>query len=243
VYALERLDLHGADHATLCLTFPGGAMEVHLPLPGLYNAINALAATAACLELGVAAARIRASLERFDAAFGRIERIDAGGRPLLIALIKNPVGATETVRMLTEARMFHTSTAPEVTPASSHHDSPLIVSNTNHNLHLFILINDRHADGTDVSWLWDAEFERLAGCVAHVTVSGTRAADMAVRLKYAGVEPERMTIAEDPSHALDAALNRLPSGATLYVLPTYTAMLDLRAELVRRGWARPFWEH
>jgi UDP-N-acetylmuramyl tripeptide synthase len=242
-YALERLDLHGADHATLCLTFPGGAMEVHLPLPGLYNAINALAATAACLELGVAAACIRASLERFDAAFGRIERIDAGGRPLLIALIKNPVGATETVRMLTDARKFHTSTAPEVTPASSHHDSPLIVSNTNHNLHLFILINDRHADGTDVSWLWDAEFERLAGCVAHVTVSGTRAADMAVRLKYAGVEPERMTIAEDPSHALDAALNRLPSGATLYVLPTYTAMLDLRAELVRRGWARPFWEH
>ena len=242
-YALERLDLHGADHATLYLTFPGGAMEVHLPLPGLYNAINALAATATCLELGVAAACIRTSLECFDAAFGRIERIDAGGRPLLIALIKNPVGATETVRMLTEARMFHTSTAPEVTPASSHHDSPLIVSNTNHNLHLFILINDRHADGTDVSWLWDAEFERLAGCVAHVTVSGTRAADMAVRLKYAGVEPERMTIAEDPSHALDAALNRLPSGATLYVLPTYTAMLDLRAELVRRGWARPFWEH
>jgi UDP-N-acetylmuramyl tripeptide synthase len=242
-YVLERLDLHGADHATLYLTFPGGAMEVHLPLPGLYNAINALAATATCLELGVAAACIRTSLECFDAAFGRIERIDAGGRPLLIALIKNPVGATETVRMLTEARMFHTSTAPEVTPASSHHDSPLIVSNTNHKLHLFILINDRHADGTDVSWLWDAEFERLAGCVAHVTVSGTRAADMAVRLKYAGVEPERMTIAEDPSHALDAALNRLPSGATLYVLPTYTAMLDLRAELVRRGWARPFWEH
>jgi UDP-N-acetylmuramyl tripeptide synthase len=242
-YALERLDLHGADHATLYLTFPGGAMEVHLPLPGLYNAINALAATATCLELGVAAACIRTSLECFDAAFGRIERIDAGGQPLLIALIKNPVGATETVRMLTEARMFHTSTAPEVTPASSHHDSPLIVSNTNHNLHLFILINDRHADGTDVSWLWDAEFERLAGCVAHVTVSGTRAADMAVRLKYAGVEPERMTIEDDPPHALDAALKRLPPGATLYVLPTYTAMLDLRAELVRRGWARPFWEH
>ena len=79
--------------------------------------------------------------------------------------------------------------------------------------------------------------------MAHVTVSGTRAADMAVRLKYAGVEPERMTIEDDPPHALDAALKRLPPGATLYVLPTYTAMLDLRAELVRRGWARPFWEH
>lgn len=246
VYALERLELHGADHATLYLTFPGGAMEVHLPLPGLYNAINALAATATCLELGIAAPCIRAALERFDAAFGRIERIDAGGRPLLIALIKNPVGATETVRMLTESRIAHIAHGSEVSSAASPHDSRRIAPDTYHaplDLHLLILINDRHADGTDVSWLWDAEFERLAGCVAHVTVSGTRAADMAVRLKYAGVEPERMTIEEDPLQALDAALKRLPSDTTLYVLPTYTAMLDLRADLVRRGWARPFWEH
>ncbi|MGQ9548787.1 MAG: MurT ligase domain-containing protein [Roseiflexus sp.] len=242
-YALERLDLHSTDHATLYMTFPGGAMEVRLPLPGLYNAINALAATAACLELGVPAWCIRASLEHFDAAFGRIERINAGGRPLLIALIKNPVGATETIRMLTESRI---SNGSGVSSASSHHDDlRRVVPGTQHSpldLHLLILINDRHADGTDVSWLWDAEFERLVGRVAHVTVSGTRAADMAVRLKYAGVAPEQMTIEEDPSHALDAALKQLPPGATLYVLPTYTAMLDLRAELVRRGWARPFWE-
>jgi UDP-N-acetylmuramyl tripeptide synthase len=104
------------------------------------------------------------------------------------------------------------------------------------------LINDRHADGTDVSWLWDAEFERLAGAVGHVTVGGTRAADMAVRLKYAGVDPERIAVVPEPAQALDAALGRLPPGASLYALPTYTAMLELRAELVRRGWARPFWE-
>lgn len=162
-YAIERLDLRGTEDAILYLTFPGGAMEAHLPLPGLYNAINALAAIAVCLELGVPAPRIRATLERFDAAFGRIERVDAGGRPLLIALIKNPVGATETLRMLTDALNVKHST-----------------------LHLLILINDRYADGMDVSWLWDAEFERLAGHVAHATVGGTRAAEMAVRLKYAG---------------------------------------------------------
>lgn len=255
-YALERLDLHGAETATLYLTFPGGAMELHAPLPGLYNAINALAAVAACRELGVQAPRIRATLERFDAAFGRIERVDAGGRPLLIALIKNPVGATETIRMLTDALNVQPSTHSETVQGNvstddvqRSTDSETVRCNVSTGnvqpsmpLHLLILINDRHADGTDVSWLWDAEFERLARRVAHATVGGTRAADMAVRLKYAGIEPERMTVVDDLAAALDVALSRLPPGATLYALPTYTAMLDLRAELVRRRWARPFWE-
>ncbi|MDW8145448.1 MAG: MurT ligase domain-containing protein [Roseiflexaceae bacterium] len=245
-YALERLDLHGTETTTLYLTFPGSAMEVHLPLPGLYNAINALAAIAACRELGVPASRIRATLERFDAAFGRIERVDAGGRPLLIALIKNPVGATETIRMLTNSLNVErsTKTLRGDTAAAETLQGNVSTGNIQPStlLHLLILINDRYADGTDVSWLWDAEFERLAGHVAHATVGGTRAADMAVRLKYAGVEPERMTVADDPAEALDVALSRLPPGATLYALPTYTAMLDLRAELVRRRWARPFWE-
>jgi UDP-N-acetylmuramyl tripeptide synthase len=134
----------------------------------------------------------------------------------LIALIKNPVGASETVRMFTTAT-----------------DQPL---------HLLIAINDRFADGTDVSWLWDADFEPLAHRVAHVTVSGTRAADMALRLDYAGVAGEVITVIDDLPAALDAALSRLPPGETLAVLPTYTAMLDLRSEISRRGWAKPFWE-
>jgi hypothetical protein len=105
-----------------------------------------------------------------------------------------------------------------------------------------VAINDKHADGTDVSWLWDADFERLAGRVAGAVVSGTRAGDMAVRLKYAGVDPETIVVEPDLARALDQALGRLPAGATLYALPTYTAMLELRAELARRGWVRPFWE-
>jgi UDP-N-acetylmuramyl tripeptide synthase len=133
---------------------------------------------------------------------------------MLIALIKNPVGASETVRMLTTS------------------DEPL---------HLLIAINDRYADGTDVSWLWDADFEPLVACSARVSVSGTRAEDMAVRLKYAGVPPEQIYTEPDLARALDAALAVLPAGATLSLLPTYTAMLELRAELARRGWVRPFW--
>lgn len=226
-YRLVRLDTGGAEGSRLFITWAGGALELSLPLPGIYNAMNALAAAAAALSLGVAPALIRDTLARFHAAFGRIERVDAGGKPLLLVLIKNPVGASETVRMLTSAQADVTGTA------AGH----LAMA-----LNLLIAINDRHADGTDVSWLWDADFERLAGRVDHVVVSGTRAHDMAVRLKYAGIEPDRIVIEADLDRAIDAALAHLPDGATLYTLPTYTAMLELRAVLARRGWVRPFWE-
>jgi UDP-N-acetylmuramyl tripeptide synthase len=93
-----------------------------------------------------------------------------------------------------------------------------------------------------VSWLWDADFEPLAAHLAVVVVSGVRAHDMAVRLKYAGIPADQISLVPELPRALDAALASLPPGATLSILPTYTAMLDLRAELARRGWVRPFWE-
>lgn len=213
---LERLIAQGDTGSRLFLAYQGGGLEICLPLPGFYNAVNGLAACAAALELGVAPATIRSALEAFSAAFGRIERVDAAGTPLLLTLIKNPVGASETVRMLTEG-----ARGP---------------------LHMLVLINDRDADGTDVSWLWDAEFERLAGQVALAVVSGTRAHDMALRLKYAGLDPALLTVEPDLALALDVARAQVPVGATLYVLPTYTAMLELRAEMARRGWVRPFWQ-
>lgn len=238
-FRLERLDLDGTATSRLIMAFPAGGalgagyLELRLPLPGLYNGLNALAACAAGLLLGVAPARMRATLEGFSAAFGRIERIDAGGKPLFMALIKNPVGASETVRMLVPGQPAeHAALRIET----------LEQPRTQVQLHILVAINDKYADGTDVSWLWDADFERLAGRVAAAMVSGTRADDMAVRLKYAGVDPGQITAEPGLARALDAALARLPAGATLYVLPTYTAMLELRAELVRRGWARPFWE-
>jgi UDP-N-acetylmuramyl tripeptide synthase len=250
---LERLELDGTVGARLFISFPTdlanlgahtvaagsasarGYLEIRLPLPGLYNALNALAATAAGLLLGVQPARIRGTLESFSAAFGRIERVNAGGKPMLLALIKNPVGASETVRMLVGDQGLGIGDW-ERARSSPSPQSPIP------GLHLLLAINDKHADGTDVSWLWDADFERLAGHVAGAIVSGTRAADMAVRLKYAGIDSESITAESDLARALDLALERLPAGATLYALPTYTAMLDLRAELAKRGWVRPFWE-
>jgi len=250
-YRLERLELEGTAASRLYLTYDGGALELRLPIPGLYNALNGLAASAAALLLGVAPSGIRNTLEQFSAAFGRIERIDAAGKPLLLALIKNPVGASETVRMLAGGQAPGVRIGGQGDKETRRQGEPRyqLVSSTTPDprsptadLHLLVAINDRFADGTDISWLWDADFERLAGRVAHATVSGTRAADMAVRLKYAGVAAERVLAVPELAQALDSALAQLSPGATLYVLPTYTAMLDLRAELARRGWVRPFWE-
>jgi UDP-N-acetylmuramyl tripeptide synthase len=274
---LARLELQGTSGSRLYLIYPGGAMEVDLPLPGLYNAANAAAALAAALGLGVPASAARGALERFSAAFGRIERVSAGpdGPPMLIALIKNPVGATETVRMLVGAvdadqrSMAKDQGLPDTPGAeesatsersAAQEDSQLVLSSDGlatlgeapspsvlrpsspDGLHLLIAINDRYADGTDVSWLWDAEFEPLADHMAAAVVSGSRAEDMAVRLKYAGVPEELVRVEPSVERAVDMALAGLPPGATLYLLPTYTAMLELREELARRGWVRQFWE-
>jgi len=218
---LERLTLTGISGANLVIMDDEGGFDVKLPVPGLYNALNATAAAAASLALAIPPPTIRNALEGFTAAFGRIERIPIAGRDVLMALIKNPVGASETVRMLAVREATETEAAP--------------------GLHLLVVINDKTADGTDVSWLWDADFEQLAGRVAHVVVSGTRAADMAVRLKYAGVPPERIESESELGRALDRVLAVSPD-QPLYLLPTYTAMLELREELVRRGLVKPFWE-
>ncbi len=217
---LEHLELRATSPSQLRIAAPEGVWSLRLPIPGLYNALNALAAVAVALQLGIPPATTITALERFEAAFGRIERFRAGTRDVLMALIKNPIGASETIRML----------AGE----SSAADGGL--------LHLLIVINDKTADGTDVSWLWDADFERLAGRVAHAVVAGTRAWDMALRLKYAGVEPARVEVVPELAPALDRILVSGGQDETLYFLPTYTAMLELREELVTRGYVRPFWE-
>ena len=187
--------------------------HIELPLGGLYNCYNALAAFAAAISLGLDEAFIADRLRSVRAAFGRQERLEAGGRRLNLVLSKNPAGFNETLRTaidLAGGRYF------------------------------LIGLNDRRADGTDVSWIWDVDFERLRGRAQVVVPAGNRANDLAVRLKYAGVEgapPE-----SDPARALNALISATPTGETAHLLCTYTAMLDLRTELVRRGWAKPYWE-
>jgi UDP-N-acetylmuramyl tripeptide synthase len=210
----EEVALDGVRGATFTLRTPEGSARVELPLPGLYNVYNALAAAALCRTLGVGLEDVAAGLATVAAAFGRAETIDVGGRALSILLIKNPAGANEVLRTLA------------LEPGE---------------LDVLAVLNDNTADGRDVSWVWDADFELLASRVRRVTCAGTRAGELAVRLKYAGVPAERLDVVSDLPHALDTALAVLPEGRTLYAMPTYTALLALRDELADRGHAGRYW--
>jgi lipid II isoglutaminyl synthase (glutamine-hydrolysing) len=212
--AAERIELDGTRGSRFELTTPAGGTPVELPLPGLYNVYNALGAAALCLELDVSLETVAAGLHDVRAAFGRAERIAIGDVELQVLLMKNPAGANEILRTL----------------VLEHEE-----------LDVLAILNDRTADGRDVSWVWDADFEMLAGHVRRVTCAGTRAAELAVRLKYAGVPTDRLHVTPALPSALDEALAAAEAGH-LYALPTYTALLELRAELAERGHAVRFWE-
>jgi len=210
--------LNGTREASFTLRIVGSAdaAEITLPLPGLYNVYNALGAAALCHVLGVPFDAIAAGLQTVEAAFGRAETIALDGRALSILLIKNPAGANEVLRTLA-----------------------LEDGVGGNSIDLLAVLNDNVADGRDVSWVWDADFELLAGRVRRVTCAGTRAGELAVRLKYAGVEPERLVVVPELERALDAA--RADGEGPLFALPTYTALLALRDLLARRGAAPEYW--
>jgi lipid II isoglutaminyl synthase (glutamine-hydrolysing) len=212
--AAERIVLNGTEGASFRLRTPAGSSDVELPLPGLYNVYNALGAAALCLELGIAPEQVVEGLANVKAAFGRAERVRIGDVELSILLVKNPAGANEILRTLT-----------------LEHEE----------LDILAVLNDRTADGRDVSWVWDADFEIIASRVRRVTCAGTRAAELALRLKYAGVEPHRLHVVPPLSKALDSALAQT-DGGRLYAVPTYTALLELRDELASRGFTGHFWE-
>jgi lipid II isoglutaminyl synthase (glutamine-hydrolysing) len=212
--AAEGVSLDGTRGSSFDLVTLAGRARVELPLPGLYNVYNALGAAALCLSMAVPLDVVVAGLGEVRAAFGRAERIAIGDVELQVLLIKNPAGANEILRTLV------------IEPSE---------------LDLLAVLNDRTADGRDVSWVWDADFEMLAGRVRRVTCAGTRAGELAVRLKYAGVPTDRLHVVPDVAAALDHAIADAPSGR-LYALPTYTALLELRGLLAERGHAVPFWE-
>jgi UDP-N-acetylmuramyl tripeptide synthase len=213
--AATAIDLRGMEGSKTRVRTPSGEIEVELPLPGLYNVYNALAAIAAGLQLGVAPERIKAGLEETRAAFGRVETIEVAGVPVSILLIKNPAGANEVLRTL------------------------LLESRERGDIDLWIALNDKIADGRDVSWVWDADFELLSGAVRRVVCSGTRAPEMALRLKYAGWPTEAIEVVPGIGISLDDAVAK--ADGRLFALPTYTALLELRKLLADRGLAKEFW--
>jgi lipid II isoglutaminyl synthase (glutamine-hydrolysing) len=226
----SEVTLEGVRGARFLLSTPEGEAHMRLALPGLYNVYNALAAAALGVALDVPLERIVEGLQGTRAAFGRAESVRVDGRELRILLVKNPAGANEVLRTLALEQ--------------GEHD-------------VLGVLNDQIADGRDVSWIWDADFELMEGRVRSVTCAGTRAPELALRLKYAGIDPARIRVEPELSTALSAAVRDAPaeddphhavpdgptgaSPAPLYALPTYTAMLALRALLVKRGEASSSW--
>jgi UDP-N-acetylmuramyl tripeptide synthase len=222
-YRATRIQMNGPRGTNFLLATPEGEYEAGLQLPGLYNVYNALAAAAVAGEVGVGADVVVQGLREFGGAFGRVERVRAQNKEVFLLLIKNPVGFNEILRTFVA--------------------SPVAEAGDKATKHVLIAINDNHADGRDVSWLWDVDFEMLkarADRRVEFSVSGIRAEDMAVRLKYA--ELPVTSVIPDRKEALIKALDATPTNETLYVLPTYTAMLELRQTLSDFGYTHPFWE-
>jgi UDP-N-acetylmuramyl tripeptide synthase len=212
--AAREIELLGIHASRFRLVTPQGELSVELALPGLYNVYNAVAASALATALGAPLHAVREGLAGFSAAFGRFERIPAGGKRIVMLLVKNPAGANEVLRTL-EAGV-----------------PPVLV----------LALNDAIADGRDVSWIWDVDFEPILEHVDRVVASGDRAAELGLRLVYGGLPEARLEIVPSLDAALDRGLELVDAGTELVVLPTYTAMLRLRGILAERGLVRQYWE-
>lgn len=266
--AARRVENDSFDRLRVAVEAPGQSSEITVPLPGLYNIYNALAAIATAHALGITWASTVAGIEQFKPAFGRGERVQIAGRTLRMLLAKNPTGFNEVLRTL----FAH-----------------------GNKRHVLFVLNDNIADGKDISWIWDVDFEQAVQGFHTLTVAGTRARDLALRLKYAGLDPQTMLVvppaplrsqrkrghpprspraakSRDHSHkqnveaigklssaefppvnlrqfstygiaqALEKAISRTPEGETLFIVPTYTGLLEIHRELERRGWTPHYWE-
>lgn len=253
-----KIQLDSFDHHRITIEHATQQHEIIVPLPGLYNVYNALAAITAAQAVNTDWPPIITGIEQSKPAFGRGEIIQAEDKTICLLLAKNPTGFNEVLRTLFSERTAR---------------------------HILFILNDNIADGQDISWIWDVDFERATGHTQTLVISGTRALDLAIRLKYAGIAQKDMTIIphmplkgergtrqtrqqrmankKQTEHqtapaseqvysqiassyglksALDTALKQTPVGETLFIVPTYTGLLAVHRELEQRGLTPHFWE-
>ncbi len=215
-FAARGLELRGVEGTAFSLGGWGEPLRLDVKLPGLYNVYNVLAAAGAARVLGLERAGAVKAIEGYTTVFGRAEWIEAEGRRVFLVLSKNPTGFNEVIRTVT----------------SDGRDGKV----------LLLALNDLIADGRDVSWIWDVDFEELVPQAASVAASGVRAEDMALRMKYAGLPAGSLSVEGDLKRALRQCLERVPPGGTLYALTTYTATLALRKVMTDLGYVKGYWE-
>jgi len=231
-FTARNVMLDRAAGSSSLIRTPAGERLLQVPLAGLYNAYNALAAAAGASCLGISPDLFQAAVRASTGAFGRLEPVRIGAKQAVLLLVKNPSGFTEALRLMM-------SVGPQV--------------------RLIFGLNDNEPDGRDVSWIWDVDFEQCRERISYLAVSGTRANDLALRLKYAGIVTSRgeliggpsdspdaltqkhMLVDEDMTRSFFTVVEQAPVGAVVYVLSSYTAMWTLRSALVRRGYLAPFW--
>lgn len=187
--------------------FPDEKLPIEMSIPGLYNVYNALSAAAAAEVVGAKGPAISHAIKNFAAAFGRMEIVNYNDRKAMLLLVKNPTGANQSLAAVLSD------------------DGPKKI--------LFAL-NDNFADGTDVSWIWDIDFEALKLAGIEWVASGIRAQDIALRLKYAGVETKNITIEPDSVRAFEKTAGLVKAGEMFFVLPTYTALMEIRGKFATR---------
>jgi len=226
IYA-THVELEGSSGSRAELVTPGGSSRLTIPIPGAFNVYNAVAGAAAALSLGATLEAVVGAVAGMESAFGRMETVTIDGGKISLELVKNPSGFNQVL--------------------------DVILRETG-DLHLLIALNNSPQDSRDVSWIWDVNLEELAGRMEWVIVCGMRAAEMVLRMKYASLfeasttggnatgHAPRLSVTADLIKALDEGLAGTPPGATLHVIANYSAMWEIRHEIVRRGHLAPFWE-
>ena len=192
---------------SLTISINHSPLTIDYPLPGLYNVYNVLAVASVAKTLKIDESKIKNKLEKFAAAFGRFQQIKIGSKKVIIFLLKNPAGTNEVIRTIAKKKK----------------------------LNLLAILNDKIADGRDVSWIWDSNWEILAPKIKNIGVSGTRADDLALRLKYAGFKLSKNNIYKEVNYSILKSLENLDTKDTLLILPTYTGLLEVQKTLSRVG--------
>ncbi|GCE27378.1 hypothetical protein KDA_28620 [Dictyobacter alpinus] len=223
-YTLPDLDLavtsaslaeNGEGPSHIKLRTPQGEMDLEIPLPGVHNIYNAVAAIGAAMAAGFPLDTVQTALSNIRTAFGRMEKIQAGDKTIYLSFVKNPTSFNLMLRLIAQH------------PGKKH---------------LLLAMSHTVVDGQDFAWLWDVEFEDLVPDILDVVCSGNKTEELAMRMKYAELSTDKISLIEDREAALDAAIKQVEPGGTLYIMSGYTPTQELRRVMQKRGWVKHFWE-